>query len=223
MANLDKEKQELMEEIKLLGYESLRYSVFNEHGLSEWETRIEFNNETEKYEVYLTRDRAGKGKIFEYSNFKEAKEKFMELLEHTVSRNKYYISNGWAPQYPSPLWDEKEDYPKMRHESKERLELLSAIQELGYESLRYSIFNDHRPGEWEVRIEFDSTSERYFVYATMDRASYNKKLEFDNFEDAKNKFIEKLDLTVKLNRAAIKNGEVPEYSSPLWEKIDDRY
>ena len=102
MVNLDKEKQELMEEIKLLGYESLRYSVFNEHGLSEWETRIEFNNETEKYEVYLTRDRAEKGKIFEYTNFKEAKEKFMELLEHTVSRNKYYISNGWAPQYPSP-------------------------------------------------------------------------------------------------------------------------
>ena len=221
MVNLDKEKQELMEEIKLLGYESLRYSVFNEHGLSEWETRIEFNNETEKYEVYLTRDRAGKGKILEYTDFKEAKEKFMELLEHTVSRNKYYISNGWAPQYPSPLWDEKEDYQKMRDESKERLELLSTIQDLGYESLRFSIFNDHRPGEWEVRIEFDSTSEHYFVYATMDRASYNKKLEFDNFEDAKNKFIEKLDLTVKINRAAIKNGEVPEYSSPLWEKIDD--
>ena len=221
MVNLDQEKQELMEEIKLLGYESLRYSVFNEHGLSEWETRMEFNNETEKYEVYLTRDRAGKGKIFEYSNFKEAKEKFMELLEHTVSRNKYYISNGWAPQYPSPLWDEKENHQKMRDESKERLELLSTIQDLGYESLRFSIFNDHRPGEWEVRIEFDSTSERYFVYATMDRASYNKKLEFDNFENAKNKFIEKLDLTVKINRAAIKNGEVPEYSSPLWEKIDD--
>jgi hypothetical protein len=221
MANLDKEKQELMEEIKLVGYESLRYSIFNVHGLSEWETRIEFNNETEKYEVYLTRDRAGKGKIFEYSNFKEAKEKFMELLEHTVSRNKYYVSNGWAPQYPSPLWDEKENHQKMRDESKERLELLSTIQDLGYESLRFSIFNDHRPGEWEVRIEFDSTSEHYFVYATMDRASYNKKLEFDNFEDAKNKFIEKLDLTVKINRAAIKNGEVPEYSSPLWEKIDD--
>ena len=39
-------------------------------------------------------------------DFKEAKEKFMELLEHPVSRNKYYISNGWAPQYPSPLWDD---------------------------------------------------------------------------------------------------------------------
>ena len=101
---------------------------------------------------------------------------------------------------------------------KEKQELMEEIKLLGYESLRYSIFNDHRPGEWEVRIEFDSTSEHYFVYATMDRASYNKKMEFDNFEDAKNKFIEKLDLTVKINRGAIKNGEVPEYSSPLWDK-----
>ena len=106
MKNMDLLRENILKEIKELGYESLRYSVFNEHGLSEWETRIEFNNETEKYEVYLTRDRAGKGKIFEYSNFKEAKKKFMELLEHTVSRNKYYISNGWAPQYPSPLWDD---------------------------------------------------------------------------------------------------------------------
>ena len=109
----------------------------------------------------------------------------------------------------------------MRDEAKERSELLLAIQELGYESLRYSIFSEEKPGEWEVRIEFDSTSEHYFVYATMDRASYNKKLEFDNFEAAKNKFLEKLDLTVKINKTSVENGEVPEYSSPLWDKIDD--
>ena len=104
---------------------------------------------------------------------------------------------------------------------KEKQELMEEIKLLGYESLRYSIFNNHRPGEWEVRIEFDHTSDRYFVYATVDRASYNKKMEFDNFEDAKNKFIEKLDLTAKINRLAIKMGEVPEYSFPLWEKTDD--
>ena len=109
----------------------------------------------------------------------------------------------------------------MRDEAKERLKLLSAIHDLGYESLRYSIFNEYGPSEWEVVIEYDDSKQVYNVYATMDRASYNKKLEFDNFEDAKNKFIEKLDLTVKINRAAIKNGEVPEYFSPLWEKTDD--
>ena len=92
----------------------------------------------------------------------------------------------------------------MKNLEEQKNELMSMITNLGYESLRFSIFNDHRPGEWEVRIEFDARSKHYFVYATMDRASYNKKLEFDNFEDAKNKFIEKLDLTVKINRAAIK-------------------
>ena len=108
----------------------------------------------------------------------------------------------------------------MRDEAKERLELLSAVQDLGYESLRYSIFNEYGPGEWEVVIEFDDSKQVYNVYATMDRASYNKKLEFDNFEDAKNKFIEKLDLTVEINKLFVENGEVPEYSSPLWDKIE---
>ena len=108
----------------------------------------------------------------------------------------------------------------MRDEAQERLELLSAIQDLGYESLRYSIFNEYGPGEWEVVIEFDDSKQVYNVYATMDRASYNKKLEFDNFEDAKNKFIEQLDLTVEINKLFVENGEVPEYSSPLWDKIE---
>ena len=108
----------------------------------------------------------------------------------------------------------------MRDEAQERLELLSAIQDLGYESLRYSIFNEYGPGEWEVVIEFDDSKQVYNVYATMDRASYNKKLEFDNFEDAKNKFIEKLDLTIEINKLFVENGEVPEYSSPLWDKIE---
>lgn len=220
MVNLDKEKQELMEEIKLLGYESLRYSVFNEHGLSERETRIEFNNETEKYEVYLSRDRAGKGKIFEYTNFEEAKEKFMELLEHTVSRNKYYISNGWAPQYPSPLWNEKEGHQKLRDEAKERSELLLAIQDLGYESLRYSIFNDHRPREWETRIEYNPELEVYEVYSTMDRASTNGKDSYQNFQEARIRFIEILKNVVFINRYYVDEGIGAEYPSPLWDKIE---
>ena len=108
----------------------------------------------------------------------------------------------------------------MRDEAKERSELLLAIQDLGYESLRYSIFNEYGPSEWEVVIEYDDSKQVYNVYATMDRASYNKKLEFDNFEAAKNKFLEKLDLTVKINKTSVENGEVPEYSSPLWDKIE---
>lgn len=108
----------------------------------------------------------------------------------------------------------------MKNLDKENQDLLSAIQDLGYESLRYSIFNEYGPGEWEVVIEYDDSKQVYNVYATMDRASYNKKLEFDNFEDAKNKFIEKLDLTVEINKLSVENGESPEYSSPLWDKIE---
>ena len=108
----------------------------------------------------------------------------------------------------------------MRDEAKERSELLLAIQDLGYESLRYSIFNEYGPSEWEVVIEYYDSKQVYNAYATMDRASYNKKLEFDNFEAAKNKFLEKLDLTVKINKTSVENGEVPEYSSPLWDKIE---
>ncbi|WP_314436111.1 Imm59 family immunity protein [uncultured Streptococcus sp.] len=105
----------------------------------------------------------------------------------------------------------------MRDEAQERLELLSAIHDLGYESLRYSIFNEYGPSEWEVVIEYDDSKQVYNVYATMDRASFNKKLEFYNFEDAKNKFLEKLDLTLEINKLFVENGEVPEYSSPLWD------
>ena len=109
MKKMELLRENILKEIKELGYESLRYSVFNEHGLSEWETRIEFNNETEKYEVYLTRDRAGKGKIFEYTDFKEAKEKFIHNLKLTVFINKTSVENGEVPEYSSPLWEKIDD------------------------------------------------------------------------------------------------------------------
>ena len=109
----------------------------------------------------------------------------------------------------------------MRDEAKERLELISTIQDLGYESLRYSIFNEHRPSEWETRIDYNLEFELYEVYSTMDRASTESIFKFKTFEEAKEKFIHNLKLTVFINKMSVENGEVPEYSSPLWEKIDD--
>lgn len=41
------------------------------------------------------------------------------------------------------------------------------------------------------------------------------------FEEAEEKFLKNLELTVFINRASVENGEVPEYSSPLWDKVDD--
>lgn len=109
----------------------------------------------------------------------------------------------------------------MRDESKERSELLLAIQDLEYDSLRFSIFNDHRPGEWEVRIEFNNESENYEVYLTMDRASKEGIFQFKRFEEAEEKFLKNLELTVFINKASVENGEIPEYSSPLWDISDD--
>ena len=104
---------------------------------------------------------------------------------------------------------------------KERLELLSDIHKLGYESLRYSIFNDHRPREWETRIECNPELEIYEVYSTMDRASTNDKDSYQTFQEARIRFIEILENVVFINRYYVDEGIGAEYSSPLWDKIDD--
>ena len=106
----------------------------------------------------------------------------------------------------------------MRDEAKERSELLLAIQDLGYESLRYSIFNEHRLSEWETRIDYNPELKLYEVYSTMDRASTGSIFKFKTFEEAKERFIHNLKLTVFQNKTSVENGEVPEYSSPLWDK-----
>lgn len=98
----------------------------------------------------------------------------------------------------------------------EKQEILEEIQKRNYQSLRYSIFEEGNPHEWETRIDYDKTKQVYQVYATMDRGSFNRKVEFTKFEDAKDKFLEKLDLTVKINRRNIEKGRFPEYYSPLW-------
>lgn len=103
----------------------------------------------------------------------------------------------------------------------QKLRLISKIKELGYESLRYSIFYEHRPLEWETRIEFNPETEEYEVYSTMDRASKGGIFQFKHFEEAEEKFLKNLELTVFINKASVENGEIPEYSSPLWDKTDN--
>ena len=39
-------------------------------------------------------------------------------------------------------------------------------------------------------------------------------------EEAKEKFIHNLKLTVFINKTSVENGEVPEYSSPLWDNTE---
>lgn len=106
MVNLDKEKQELMEEIKLLGYESLRYSIFNDHRPCEWEVVIEYNQVENLYFVYGTMDRGSFNGKHVYNTFQEAKTKFLDFLADIVMINRYYVKEGMPVNYLSPLWDD---------------------------------------------------------------------------------------------------------------------
>lgn len=100
---------------------------------------------------------------------------------------------------------------------KMREEILQEIKKRGYESLRYSVLeNEKYKGEWENHIDFENG--KFYVYSTMDRASVAGKYDFESSLDAKNKFFELLDLTVKINRRSIERNKLPEYSSPLWDK-----
>ena len=105
----------------------------------------------------------------------------------------------------------------MRDESKERLELLSAIQDLGYLNLRYSIFSEERPGEWEVVIEYNQVENLYFLYGTMDRGSFNGKHVYNTFQEAKAKFLDFLADIVMINQYYVKEGMPVNYLSPLWD------
>ena len=45
-------------------------------------------------------------------------------------------------------------------------------------------------------------------------------LSLKHFEEAKEKFIHNLKLTVFINKTSVENGESPEYSSPLWDNTE---
>ena len=215
--NFDLLKQDVEKEVREKGFENLYYALFDEDSNLPWAIHLYYKNN--KFLVNSRDDRSYIiGKSWEFENYEEAKHFFIKKMETFVQLNRLEIQTGHPPYYPSPLWDEKEDYPKMRDESKERSELLLAIQELGYESLRYSIFNDHSPREWETRIEYNPELEVYEVYSTMDRASTNGKDSYQNFQEARSRFIEILENVVFINRYYVDEGIGAEYSSPLWDK-----
>lgn len=106
MTDLHKQKEELLIIIKEKNYISVRISIF-EQLYREWDTVIDYDNIKKIYSVYLTMDRASKGKVFEFDTFDEAKNKFLELIENTIFRYNYYKENNMPVPYPSPLWDTK--------------------------------------------------------------------------------------------------------------------
>lgn len=95
--------------------------------------------------------------------------------------------------------------------------LKADIEERKYESLRYSIFNDHEPQEYQTRIEHKEDG-KFLVYSLADRASLaGKPYEFDNFDEARLRFLRNLSLAVEFNRERAKGNEETDYKSDLWK------
>ena len=207
-----KERSELLLAIQDLGYESLRYSIFNEHRPSEWETRIDYNPELELYEVYSTMDRASTGSIFKFKTFEEAKEKFIHNLKLTVFINKTSVENGESPEYSSPLWDKIEaDFENMRCIVEQE------IKKRHFESLHYVLFDENKNLPWAFHLY--QKNGKFYVEGRDDRSYVmGNAVEFDNFQDAKKVFFDKLELVIESNKLNIQLGLPVEYSSPLWDK-----
>ena len=211
-----KERLELLSAIQDLGYESLRYSIFNEHRPSEWETRIDYNPELELYEVYSTMDRASTGSIFKFKTFEEAKEKFIHNLKLTVFINKTSVENGEVPEYSSPLWDKIEaDFENMR------CIVEQDIKKRHLESLHYVLFDETKQLPWAFHLY--QKNGKFYVEGRDDRSYVmGNAVEFDNFKAAKLAFLERLEHFVESTKKGLKVGFSPYYSSPLWdnEKTD---
>ena len=210
------ERLELFSTIQDLGYESLRYSIFNDHRPREWETRIEYNPELEVYEVYSTMDRASTESIFKFKTFEEAKEKFIHNLKLTVFINKTSVENGEVPEYSSPLWDKS-----MNDIENMKCIVEQEIKKRHFESLQYVLFDENKNFPWAFHLFYRDGK---FMINGRDDRSYvmGNTIEFTRFEDAKIAFLERLEHFVKSNQLKVQIGKKPYYSSPLWdnEKAD---
>ena len=216
MIDIENMKYIVEQEIKKRHFESLHYVLFDEQSSQPWAFHLFYKDG--KFMINGRDDRSYvMGNTIDFTRFEDAKIAFLERLEHFVKSNQFRVQIGKTPYYSSPLWDEKENHQKMRDESKERSELLLAIQDLGYSSLRYSIFSEERPREWEVVIEYNQVENLYFVYGTMDRGSFNGKHVYNTFQEAKTKFLDFLADIVIINRYYVKEGMPVNYLSPLWD------
>ena len=211
MVSLEKERLELLSDIHKLGYESLRYSIFNDHRPREWETRIEYNPELEVYEVYSTMDRASTNGKDSYQTFQEARIRFIEILKNVVFINRYYVDEGIGAEYSSPLWDKIEaDIENIKCIVEQE------IKKRHFESLHYVLFDENKNLPWAFHLFYRDGK---FMINGRDDRSYvmGNTIEFTSFEDAKIAFLERLEHFVKSNQFKVKIGKKPYYSSSLWD------
>ncbi|MGT2809878.1 Imm59 family immunity protein [Streptococcus intermedius] len=102
-------KNDIEQEIKKRHFESLHYVLFDETKRLPWAFHLYQKNG--KFYVDGRDDRSYiVGHSKEYDNFESAKKDFFEKLELVIESNKLNIQLGLPEEYPSPLWDEKEDH-----------------------------------------------------------------------------------------------------------------
>ncbi|EUJ25648.1 hypothetical protein MFLO_15017 [Listeria floridensis FSL S10-1187] len=102
-------KKVLEDDIKILGYNNLRYSIFEgaEKNREEYQIRIEKNND--KYEVYMTADRASVQGKYEFGDIFDAFDQFLNIMQYTVLSNRKRVMRGETPEYHCSLWDDVRD------------------------------------------------------------------------------------------------------------------
>ena len=95
------------------------------------------------------------------------------------------------------------------------------IKKRNFESLHYVLFDETKHLPWAFHLY---QKNRKFYVEGRDERSYvmGNAVEFDNFEDAKLFFLERLEHFVESTKKGLKVRFVPYYPSPLWdnEKMD---
>lgn len=102
---LEQYKELLEEDICLLGYEQLRYSLFAGENVNREEYQVRIEYVIGKYEVYVTADRASIIGKYEYNDIFEAFDMFLSIMQGRILTNRRKVKNGEIPEYPSILWD----------------------------------------------------------------------------------------------------------------------
>ncbi|MBC1401929.1 hypothetical protein HB904_12820 [Listeria booriae] len=103
--NLDEIKTLLEDDIRLLGYDDLRYAIFKgiENDREEYQIRMEKSEDS--FEVYMTADRASLMGKYTFENPFDAMNQFLNIMQSRILTNRRRIRDGDPPEYSCSLWD----------------------------------------------------------------------------------------------------------------------
>lgn len=104
---LEEYRELLEEDIYLLGYEKLRYSIFAGEDVNKQEYQVRIEHVNGKYEVYLTADRASIMGKYEFNDIFDAIDMFLNIMQGRILTNRMSVKNGENPEYECSLWGEE--------------------------------------------------------------------------------------------------------------------